>query len=80
MVSSFSTAIVVQQDDQAEAYLLTQTRIWELGFGGLLALFGARLVLPARLRAPAGWFGLILVVSCGFVLDGDALFPGPWAL
>ncbi|PRZ18896.1 acyltransferase family protein [Nesterenkonia sandarakina] len=80
MVASFTTAIVVQQQDQAEAYLLTQTRLWELGFGGLLALLGARLVLPARLRTLAGWMGLALVISCGFVLDGAALFPGPWAL
>lgn len=80
MIVSFATALVVQQQNQAEAYLLTQTRIWELGFGGLLALLGARLTLPRRLRTPAGWLGLALIISCGFVLDGAALFPGPWAL
>ncbi|MCH8565419.1 acyltransferase [Nesterenkonia sp. LB17] len=80
MAASLTTAIVVQQQNQQEAYLLTQARIWELGFGGLMALIGARLVLPARLRTLAGWLGLALVVSCGFVLDGAALFPGPWAL
>lgn len=80
MAASFTTAVVVQQQNQQEAYLLTQTRIWELGFGGLLALLGARLVLPGRLRTLAGWLGLGLVISCGFVLDGAALFPGPWAL
>ncbi|TDS86086.1 acyltransferase family protein [Nesterenkonia aurantiaca] len=80
MIASFAAALLVQQQNQAEAYLLTQTRIWELGFGGLLALFGARLVIPRAARTAAGWLGLGLVISCGFVLDGAALFPGPWAL
>lgn len=80
MVASFGTALFTQQHSQAEAYLLTQTRLWELGFGGLLALLGARLLLPAQLRAPAGWLGLSLIISCGFLLDGAQLFPGPWAL
>ncbi|GAA1109652.1 acyltransferase family protein [Nesterenkonia jeotgali] len=80
MLASFATAVLVQQQNQAEAYLLTQTRIWELGFGGLLALLGARLTLPPRLRTSAGWLGLVLIISCGFALDGAALFPGPWAL
>lgn len=80
MIASFAAALVIQQQNQAEAYLLTQTRIWELGFGGLLALFGARLVIPRAARTTAGWMGLALVLSCGFVLDGAALFPGPWAL
>ncbi|MCH8571332.1 acyltransferase [Nesterenkonia sp. AY15] len=80
MIASFAAALVMQQQNQAEAYLLTQTRIWELGFGGLLALLGARFVLPHGARTAAGWLGLGLVISCGFVLDGAALFPGPWAL
>lgn len=80
MAGSFSFALYLQQQSQAEAYLLTQTRIWELGFGGILALLGARLVLPRPVQTAAGWFGLALIISCGFLLDGAALFPGPWAL
>lgn len=80
MAGSFSFALYLQQHSQAEAYLLTQTRIWELGFGGILALLGARLVLPRPVQTAAGWLGLALIISCGFLLDGAALFPGPWAL
>lgn len=77
---SISYAIYVGSFNQNEAYLMTATRAWELAFGALLALAGSTLRLPAKLRGPAGWLGLSLIVSCGFILDGGQLFPGPWAL
>ncbi|MCO1340069.1 hypothetical protein BJH93_14415 [Kocuria polaris] len=77
---SFAYALYMHTFSQAEAYLMTGTRAWELAFGGLLALFGARLLLPRSIRVAAGWVGFALIVTCGFVLDGAALFPGPWAL
>ncbi|OAV59957.1 acyltransferase family protein [Enteractinococcus helveticum] len=79
-IGSFAYAIYVGRYDQSAAYLMTTTRAWELGFGGLLALGAGTLRLPQPLRAPAGWLGLMLIISCGFVLDGGRLFPGPWAL
>lgn len=79
-LGSFLWALHHQGINQAEAYLMSGTRAWELAFGSLLALLGAHLRLPQPLRTPAAWTGLGLVVSCGFVLDGAALFPGPWAL
>ncbi|MFD5823572.1 acyltransferase family protein [Nesterenkonia xinjiangensis] len=80
LIASLAYALLMQQQHQEAAYLMTRTRMWELAFGGLLALLGARLTLPRRLRGAAGWTGLLLILSCGFVLDGAALFPGPWAL
>ncbi|WP_170228549.1 acyltransferase family protein [Nesterenkonia populi] len=77
---SFVWAIHMGGVHQEEAYLMTSTRMWELAFGGLLALLGARLTLPRPLRMPAGWAGFALIVLCGFFLDGAELFPGPWAL
>lgn len=79
-IASFVCAIYVGSYNQDENYLMTTTRAWELAFGGLLALAGGTVRLPQPLRAPAGWLGLVLIVSCGFVLDGGQLFPGPWAL
>ncbi|GAB3193585.1 acyltransferase family protein [Nesterenkonia suensis] len=80
LLGSLSYALVMHHQHQEAAYLMTRTRLWELAFGGLLALLGARLSLPRPLRGPAGWAGLLLIVSCGFVLEGAELFPGPWAL
>lgn len=80
LTASFVFAWYMQGANQEEAYLMTRTRFWELAFGGLLALLGARLTLPAPLRLPAGWAGFALIVLCGFALDGAQLFPGPWAL
>ena len=73
-------ALYVGGFDQDKAYLMSTTRAWQLAFGGLLGLAGASLTLPRRIRLPAGWLGLALIASCGFVLDGAALFPGLWSL
>ncbi|MGQ7788291.1 acyltransferase family protein [Nesterenkonia sp. K-15-9-6] len=78
--ASFAWALWMRQQAPEAAYLMTSTRLWELAFGGVLALLGARLTLPRPVRGVAGWLGLALIISCGFVLDGASLFPGAWAL
>lgn len=75
---SFPFAVYMHHVDQANAYLNTGTRLWQLAFGALIALLGSE-VLPRKVRPVTGWIGVLLIVSCGFVLDGGALFPGPWA-
>src|SRR5690625_7967589 len=78
-IASLVFAIYVGNYDQSAAYLLTPTRAWALGFGGLIALGAGTLRLPQPLRAPAGWLGLAPIISCGFILNGAQLFPGPTA-
>ncbi|WP_435202037.1 acyltransferase family protein [Janibacter sp. GS2] len=75
---SFPYAVYMHHADQANAYLNTGTRLWQLAVGALIALLGSE-VLPRRVRPVTGWIGVALIVSCGFFLDGGALFPGPWA-
>ncbi|GAA4772183.1 hypothetical protein GCM10025784_19920 [Citricoccus nitrophenolicus] len=70
LIASLAYALYVGGFNQDKAYLLSTTRVWQLAFGGLLGLLGASLTLPRQLRLPAGWLGLALIVSCGFVLDG----------
>lgn len=77
---SLAYAIHMQGIDQQQAYFMTETRLWEFGFGALLALVGVRIVLPRGLRFVTGWLGIGLIVSTGFVLDGAQQFPGPLAL
>ncbi|WP_258934908.1 acyltransferase [Nesterenkonia pannonica] len=80
LVTSFVFSIYMGYAHQEAAYLMTRTRFWELAFGGILALVISGLNLPRMWRDTAGWAGLALVVSSGFVLDGANVFPGPWAL
>lgn len=79
-VASFAYAVYVSSYNQDEAYLMTTTRAWQLAFGGLLALAGGTIRLPQGIRTPAGWIGLAMIATTGFLLDGAQLFPGPWAL
>lgn len=79
-IASFAYAIYVGSFNQDEAYLMSTTRAWQLSFGALLALAGSTIRLPKSLRWPAGWVGVGMIITCGFVLDGAQLFPGPWAL
>lgn len=79
VIGSFSYAVFLHETDQAVAYLHTGSRLWQLAIGALLALIGTR-VVPRRARPVTGWIGIALIVSCGFILDGAELFPGPWAL
>ncbi|MDE0547319.1 acyltransferase family protein [Microbacterium sp. C7(2022)] len=76
---SFVYAMILTQLDQPVAYFSSFSRFWELGAGALLALMPA-LALPALARMVLGWVGLLLIVSCGFVIDGAHAFPGPWTL
>lgn len=68
-----------QAADQAWNYYDTGARMWELLVGGLVAVLLAGLVLPWPLRLLTTLAGLALIVSCGFVIDGSAHFPGPLA-
>ncbi|MER7558320.1 acyltransferase family protein [Nocardioides sp. NPDC126508] len=78
--ASFVFAWRLGMSDQQVAYFHTGARFWELGVGALLALGLDRLRPPDAIRPALAWLGLLLVASSGFVLDGAALFPGPWAL
>lgn len=76
---SFVVACRLGAVDQQVAYFHTGTRFWELGAGALVALGFDRLRPPVAVRPWLAWVGLMLVFTSGFVLDGAALFPGPWA-
>jgi peptidoglycan/LPS O-acetylase OafA/YrhL len=65
--------------EPAAAYFITQTRVWELGVGGLAAL-AARAALLRGMH-PAGRtvlaaIGLVVVVVVGFEYDASTPFPG----
>lgn len=79
-IASAVFAVYLTAIDQQVAYFHTLARFWELGAGAILGLTLSRIRLGSALRAVFIWSGLILVVSCGFFIDGGSLFPGPWTL
>ena len=80
LLASMAWAIIYGAQLQDEAYLATTTRLWQLAFGGLLAIVIDHLRLASGLRLVLGWLGLFMVVSTGFIFDGGQQFPGPLAL
>lgn len=78
--ASFGWAIHETATDQAVAYFSTFSRAWELTLPGIVGLIVSRLSLSPAVRGIMSWAGLGMIVSCGFVLEGAALFPGPAAL
>lgn len=78
-VASLAASVVLTGRDQAQAYLVTQTRAWEFAAGAVLALAPAW-TTGGRWRGPLAWAGLgaIAVASVGFT--PTSLFPGWIAL
>ena len=65
----------------AEAFFSTQTRAWQLGLGGLVALstdFWCR--LSPRAAAISGWAGLVLISVACTSLSAATQYPGIAAL
>jgi peptidoglycan/LPS O-acetylase OafA/YrhL len=77
-ITAVSFAVSVWQTYAAPnvAYFATQTRVWELGLGGLLALTIPQLAIDRRLRIALSWTALLIIVACAFTFDADTMFPG----
>lgn len=79
-IASFWWATIDTSTSQASAYFSTASRAWELTLPGILGLIVSDLKISRWVRGIMSWVGLGLIVSCGFVVDGANLFPGPAAL
>jgi peptidoglycan/LPS O-acetylase OafA/YrhL len=65
---------------QSQAYFVTPVRVWEFAIGALVALCGARLVLPKMWANVASLAGLMMIVGSAFWFDHLTAFPGAIAL
>jgi len=76
-VASFAWNLVLTVQDHNLAYFSTFTRVWEFGVGGILAILVPE-VAPGRerLRAVAGWLGLVLIAVPIFAFRTPEVFPG----
>jgi peptidoglycan/LPS O-acetylase OafA/YrhL len=77
-VISFAYAIWLVRVNQSVAYYSTPARLWEFTLGGLAAWMLLRVQIPERARAAAGWLGLCMLLSTGWLLGATRMFPG-WA-
>jgi peptidoglycan/LPS O-acetylase OafA/YrhL len=77
-LASFGVSIVMTRTDSAPAYFVTQTRAWEFGAGGLLALIGVA-ARGRMVRAIVGWLGVFLIVWAVLRFSGTTPFPSYWA-
>ncbi|ACU39144.1 acyltransferase family protein [Actinosynnema mirum] len=75
---SLAHSVELTNANQPLAYFSTTTRLWEFALGGLLALAIDKVELPARLRLALGWLGVLMLASCGMLLQVGTMFPG-WA-
>jgi peptidoglycan/LPS O-acetylase OafA/YrhL len=79
-VASFVYAIIAHQADQTTAYYNSFARAWELLLGALVGALVPYIRWPRWLRTTAATVSLLVIVSCGALIDGVKEFPGPWAL
>lgn len=79
-VASFTWSLIATATQQQVAYFDTGARLWEFALGSLAALAIPLLRVPKPLAALLAWAGVIGLVTCGFVLDVGAAFPGVPAL
>ncbi|NDK89883.1 acyltransferase [Gordonia desulfuricans] len=87
-VGSLIWAIQLTPVDPATAYMATYTRVWQFGFGALLAVIEP-LLLMVCLRVPVvarvvggvlGWAGLAGVIAAAVLIDAHTPYPGTAAL
>lgn len=83
LLTGISLALsIIQSKGQGDiAYFSLQTRVWELGIGGLLAISIRQLaLLTTAVRWLTGWIGLALILYAGFFFSAETVFPGAAAL
>ncbi|HUN37923.1 MAG TPA: acyltransferase family protein [Trebonia sp.] len=80
VIASLAYSVYDTRTNEAQAYFVTTTRMWELGAGGLLALLPAGLSDRLGRQGWLGWTGLAMIIASQFVLTGSTPFPGWIAL
>ncbi|RKS71319.1 peptidoglycan/LPS O-acetylase OafA/YrhL [Motilibacter peucedani] len=79
VAASLYLSVTMTPRDPSLSYFSIQTRAWELGVGGLVAVAAHRLArMHVRMASCLSWAGLSVVVVSAFVYSDATVFPG-WA-
>ncbi len=73
---SFTWSVIATYQDQASAYFITPTRVWEFAAGAMLALVAVEATGTQWWRRPLGWLGLAAIVAAAIMFDSATMFPG----
>jgi peptidoglycan/LPS O-acetylase OafA/YrhL len=79
-VVSLVNSIRLTAEDQAVAYFVTTTRVWEFAAGGLLGLFWTRSTVRGPVAPWLTWAGLTGIAVASYTFDEATAFPGSVAL
>ena len=82
-IASFSVGVHLTERNSVAAFYSPLSRFWELGVGGLLAVFeslGSRYAAGRHMKDVSAVAGLCCIVACAFLLSKDSKFPGILAL
>lgn len=79
-VSLLLNLFLVRNSPSFTFYMLP-TRLWELALGGILTLFPFHQVpIVQKFKNSISFLGLATVTISFFLINGEKLFPGAWAL
>ena len=77
VAASFWFSVSETANNPAAAYFVTPTRMWELGVGGLVAVWATRgRLVPAPVAAPLAWAGLAAIAFTCWQYSSATPFPG----
>ncbi|GAB3456628.1 acyltransferase family protein [Actinophytocola sediminis] len=78
--ASLGYSVYLTEVSPNAAYFVTPVRVWEFALGALVALGGARLVLPKVAAGVAALAGFALIVTTAIAYGHGTPFPGYLAL
>lgn len=79
-LASLGFSVYFTAVSKSEAYFVTPVRVWEFAIGGLIALGGAKFVLPRTAANLASLVGFVAIVGAALTFDDRTEFPGAIAL
>ncbi|WP_101523941.1 acyltransferase family protein [Nocardioides houyundeii] len=76
-LASFAYSLLISWSQPSLAYFSTPARIWELGLGGVLAIWGSQVRRPSRTAAAVmPWSAVAAMFAAALLLDDGSVFPG----